>query len=115
MAEAYNLRCGGQPGTNYVIGQTIGLSREFNTAVVIGGKGRELVIAGKNNVLRRNHALVVPMNIQRTAEGHSSFMVEPSPTLELYVPTETGPDTDDTSSTEMHPAPEMTPTLGKSP
>ena len=41
---------------------------EGNTGVVIGGwksgKGRELAIAGKSNVLCRNRALVVPMDVQ---------------------------------------------------
>ena len=104
-----------QSGTNYVVGQTVGLPQKGNTGVVIGGKGRELAIAGKSNVLCWNRALMVPMDSQRTAERQPSSMEEPSPTTEVYVSTETEHDTDNTPSTEMHPAPEMFSTLVKSP
>ena len=82
---------------------------------MIGGKGRELAIAGKSNVLRQNRALVVPVDTQRTAEEQPSSIVAPSPTPKVYVSTKTQPGTDDTSSTKMHPATEMSPTLAKSP
>ena len=81
----------------------------------MGEKGRELAIAGKSDVLRRNRALVVPLDTHRTAEVQPSPIVEPSPTPEVYVSTETEPGTGETSSTEMHPATEMSPTLAKSP
>ena len=74
-----------------------------------------MAIAGKSNVLRRNRALVVPLDTHRTAEVQPSPIVEPSPTPDVYVSTETEPGTDDTSSAEMHPATEMSPTLVKTP
>ena len=74
MAEAYDERCRVQPGKNYVVGQTVG-REHWSSDWWKSGKGRELAIAGKSNVLCRNRALVVPMDVQWPAGQESNLFL----------------------------------------